>query len=1034
MFNKIIYWSLQYRPAVLLLAAGVTVAGIWSLVTMKVDILPDINKPTVTIFAEAEGLAAEEIERLVLTPIEAAVAGVPGLERVRGTASFGLAIINIEFTWNSDIYRNRQIIQERLAISQLPQGVVPVLGPVGSIMGEILWAGLTANDPQVSAMQLRTLADWTIRPALLRIPGVSEVLVMGGDVREWQINLNAERMMRYGMRLEDVEMKIRTALNNKSGSLLIQDGKEFPIRIILAPTDVIQLREIALGSMDGRPIRLADLAQVEEGANPAIRGTASINGQPGAILRVIRQPNAETLKVTEAIDQTLNALRPSLPDGVILQNDLFRQEWFIHAGLKNVLQALRDGALLVTIVLILFLMNLRTTAITLTAIPLSIFVTAIIFKAFGFSVNVMTLGGLAVAIGELVDDAIVDVENVFRRMRIWREHGRHENPKDVVFKASSEVRNSIVYATLLVAVAFMPIFFIPGVEGKLLTSLGAAYLVSLAASLLISLSVTPVLCSLLLAHGSNKSHAGETKFVQLIKKNFSPVIRYCINHLTAVAVVILAAIAASATLYVQAGKEGIPPFNEGSATVLVLAPVGTDVYTSNAYASKVGAALLQIKSVRSVSHITGRAGRDAHESGANRSEMQVVFRPGLEKHRKALFQEIQAVLNGFGEADFSLGQPITHRVEELLSGVRSPVVIKIFGDNAEDMRQAAETVLAQLQKQPSMKNPQIQKDVLVPEFRIYVDRNRLAEFGWSAGEVADELEMGLMGATVGQVRLGPASVDVVARYDVESKGNRMSLRDLSLPFAGAESLGSVADIRIEGGKNRFSHEGGKRTLVVSSNYLGTDIVGDVEITRSALAKVKLPAGVTVSYEGTYKSQKENTRRLAILSTVGLLLMFGVLYKAFRSVGIVLQIMFNIPTVLIGGMIGIWLTGGVINLAHLIGFISLAGIVSRNGIMLISRALQLIKAEGQEFSVATVVQATLDRVVPVLMTSLTASLALIPLMLAGGEPGKELLNPLAVVIFGGLASSTVISLFLTPAIFYRFGKKAALAARAESSGF
>ena len=1035
MFDKIIFLSLKYRLAVMLLAVAVIVAGIWSLATMRVDILPNINKPTVTIFAEAEGFAAEEIERLVLTPIEAAVAGVPGLERVRGTASFGLAIINIEFTWNSDIYRNRQIIQERLAISQLPEGVTPVLGPVGSIMGEILWAGVTADDPnKVSAMQLRTLADWTIRPALLRIPGVSEVLVMGGDVREWQINLNAERMKRYNMRLEDVEMKIRTALNNKSGSILIQNGKEFPIRIIMAPTEVAQLREIAIGNMDGRPIRLADLAIVEEGANPAIRGTASINGQPGAILRVIRQPDAETLKVTEAIDTALNSLGESLADGVTLYNDLFRQEWFIHAGLKNVLEALRDGAILVTIILILFLMNLRTTAITLTAIPLSIFVTAIIFKFFDFSVNVMTLGGLAVAIGELVDDAIVDVENVFRRLRIWRENGQKEPVKDIVFKASREVRNSIVYATLLVAVAFMPIFFIPGVEGKLLASLGAAYLVSLIASLLISLSVTPVMCSFLLAKGSNKSHEGETKFVQLIKKKFTPLIRYCVNHLNIVAIVIVAAIIASATLYVKAGKEGIPPFNEGSATVLVLAPVGTDVYTSNAYASKVGEALLKIKSVRSVSHITGRAGRDAHESGANRSEMQVVFQPGLEKHRKALFKEIQEVLNGFGDADFSLGQPITHRVEELLSGVRSPVVIKIFGDNTNDMPQAAEIVLAKLQELPTMKNPQIQKDVLVPEFRIYVDRNRLAEYGLSSGEVAEELEMGLMGATVGQVRLGPASVDVVARYDLESKGNMVSLRDLSLPFAGAESLGSVADTKIEGGKNRFSHEGGKRTLVVSSNYQGGNIVGDVEKVRSALTNTKLPTGVTVSYEGTYKSQKENTRRLAILSVIGLFLMFGVLYKAFKSVGIVLQIMFNIPTVLIGGIIGIWITGGIINLAHLVGFISLAGIVSRNGIMLISRALQLIKMEGQEFSVDTVVKATLDRVVPVLMTSLTASLALIPLMLAGGEPGKELLNPLAVVIFGGLISSTIISLFLTPAIFYRFGKKAALAASAESSGF
>lgn len=1034
MFNKIIFWSLKHRPLVLFLAIVIMIAGMWSLSTMKVDILPDINKPTVTIFAEAEGFAAEDVERLVLTPIEASVAGVPGLERMRSTASFGLAIINIEFTWDSDIYRSRQIIQERLSISRLPEGVKPVLGPVGSIMGEIMWVGITANDSSVDAMQLRTLADWTIRPALLRIPGVSEVLVMGGDVREWQINLNAEQMKRYGMRLEDVEMKIKTALNNKSGGILIQGNKEFPLRIMMAPSEVSQLSEIAIGNMDNKPIRLADLANVEEAANPAIRGTASINGKTGAILRVIRQPNAETLKVTEAVDTALRSLESSLPTGVALHNDLFRQEWFIHSGLSNVLEALRDGTILVIIILILFLMNLRITLITLTAIPLSILVAVIVFRFFDLSVNVMTLGGLAVAVGELVDDAIVDVENVSKRLREWRQKGSiGASITEVVFKASSEVRNSIVYATILVAVVFLPIFFIPGVEGRLLSSLGAAYLISLVASLMVSLSVTPVLSSYLLTKGSNKGHEEETRLVKAIKKKIAPMILWSIHHVKIVLISTVATIFIALVLYVMAGKEGIPPFNEGSATVLVLAPVGTDVNTSNAYASQVGEALLKIKQIQSVSHITGRAGRDAHESGSNRSEMQVVFKPGLEKHRKVLFNEIQGVLNEFGEADFSLGQPITHRVEELLSGVRSPVVIKLFGDNAEDMRQAGEIVLAKLQNEPTMKNPQIQKDVLVPEFRIYIDRNRLAEFGLSAGEVAEELEMGLMGSTVGQVRLGPASVDVIARYDSESR-NSLSLRDLSLPFVNAESLGSVADAKIESGKNRFSHEGGKRTLVVSSNYQGRDIVGDVEKIKEILTKTKLPTGVTVSYEGTYKSQKENSRRLAILFGLGLLLIFGILYKAFRSVPLVLQIMLNIPTVFIGGIIGVWMTGGIINLAHLIGFISLAGIVSRNGIMLLGRCLQLVRKEQEPFSPETILKATLDRVVPVLMTSLVTALALIPLMLAGGEPGKELLNPLAVVIFGGLVSSTAISLFLTPAVFYRFGKKAATQSEVDTSGF
>lgn len=992
---------------------------------MRVDILPDINKPTVAIFAEAEGFAPEEIEKLVLNPIETAVAGAPGVERVRGTASFGLVIVNAEFSWGSDVYRNRQIIQERISRVQLPEKVRPVLGPVGSIMGEVIWVGVTSDNPAIDAMQLRTLADWTIRPSLLRVPGVAEIIVMGGELREWQINVNAEKLRRYNLRLEDIEMAVQNALNNKSGGVLVQGGKEYSLRILIAPKDINDLKTIAIGRTEGmengQPLRLADVANVEEGPSP-VRGGATIDGKPGAILRVVRQPDAETLKVTEGVDKALDSIRPGLPGGVSLRNDLFRQEWFIHSGLSNVIDALRDGTILVVIILIIFLMNLRTTMITLTAIPLSILMSAIIFKAFGFSVNVMTLGGLAVAIGELVDDAIVDVENVFRRIKEWKSNGQPGSIIDVVYTASSEVRNSIVYATILVAVVFLPIFFIPGVEGRLLGSLGAAYLISLVASLLVSLSVTPTLCSFLLAKGKGKNHEEDTRIVKFIKRKITPVIYWSIRNVKILMVTIGGALVIAIALYLMAGKEGIPPFNEGSANVLVLMPVGTDVNTSNNYASKVERAMMSIKGVRRVSHITGRAGVDAHESGANRSEMQVIFEPGMEKERERLFEEIQNKLKNFGEASFSVGQPITHRVEELLSGVRAPVVIKIYGDNPEDMKSVADTVVTELYKQPGINNPQIQKDVLVPEFRMYIDTNRIAEYGVSSGVVANELEMGMMGANIGQVRLGPASVNVIARYDVESKGTADALRNLPLAFTGASTLGDVADIRLEPGQNRFSHEGGKRVLVVSANYQGKNIVGAVDKVKTTIESSKLPTGVTVSFEGNYKSQKENSRRLGILFVLGLISIYGILYKAFKSVPTVIQIMMNIPTVLIGGIIGIWLTGGVVNLAHLVGFISLAGIVSRNGIMLISRCIQLARNEAHDFTPDVVVRATLDRVVPVLMTSLVTALALVPLLMSGGAPGKELLHPLAVVIFGGLVSSTIISLFLTPALFYKFGKK------------
>lgn len=1003
---------------------------------MKVDILPDINKPTVTIFAESPGMVAEQVEKLVLNPLEATLAGTPGATRISGNASFAQATVNMEFEWGSDTLRNRQVVQERLAQVVLPQGVKPTLGPSTSLLGEIIWVGMSSTNSKITPMELRTLADWTVRPALLKTPGVANVLVMGGDVREWQINLNAEQLRRYGIMIDDIRAKVENALTNKSGNFIIENEKEYPIRIFVAPSEVQELGNIAIGrnSMDGQVVRLGDVASLIEGQSP-IRGSGAIDGQQGVVLRVVRQSDAQTITVTDAIDKTFHSLSSSLPNGIKLHSSLFRQESFIRAGLQNVEDALRDGTILVIIVLVIFLMNLRMTFITLTAIPLSILVTAIVFKMFDLSVNVMTLGGIAVAVGELVDDAIVDVENIYRRLRLWMQGDKTEKREDVVLYASQEVRNSIVYATILVAVVFLPIFFMPGIEGRLLGALGSAYLVSLFASMIISLTVTPVLSALLLNDKSLKGHEKETKVVQYIKKKITPWIHWCIVHVKIIGIVTIIALLMTVGLYVFAGKEGIPPFNEGSMVVMVYLPAGTALSTTNEYIVKLETALLQIKGVRQVSNIAGRAKADPHGGGANTSEVQIALKEGFQEDRDRIFKDIQSVLDKFGNADFSLGQPITHRVEMLLSGVRAPIVVKIFGDNPEDMQKAGKIVVAELAKQKGITNPRIQQNTIVPEFRIYVDANRLAEYGLSSGQVAEDLEMGLMGDNLGQVRLGSASVDVVARFDAESKDSMTSLRDLALPFMEAPSVGSIGDVRIEGGLNSLDHEGGKRVLIVSANYQGSDVVGAVEKAKIVLESEKLPTGTTLSFEGNYKSQKESSRLLVIMFIIAVLMIFGVLYHAFKSVPIVLLIMTNIPTVFIGGMIGVWLTGGSINLAHLVGFISLAGIVSRNGIMLIGRSLALVKKEGNGFEPETIVHATLDRVVPVLMTSLVAALALIPLILAGKDPGKEMLNPLAVVIFGGLISSTFISLFLTPALFYRFGKKAAIESNnAEASGF
>jgi len=1016
MINKIIKQAIKYPWQILFLATVIIGLGIWSLLTMQVDVLPNVNKPTVAIFTEGEGLAPEEIERLILTPIESAVAGAPGVERVRGTASFGLAIIQIEFSWNSDIYRSRQIIQERLANVALPNGAKPVFGPVSSVMGEIMWAGVTSNN-KLSPMELRSLAEWTIRPVLMRTAGVSDVIIMGGDVKEWQINFKPERLRQTGLTFEDLANQVQGALRNKGGGILSQAGREYPIRVLIAPETITDLNDLAVGESDGRIIRLNEVAELREGASP-IRGTASIDGQPGIILRIIKQPEAETLAVTKAVDEAVWSLKNSLPADTFIHTDLFRQEWFIHSGLTNVMDALRDGTILVIIILMIFLFNWRTTTITIVAIPLSILATAIIFRLFGFSVNVMTLGGIAVAVGELVDDAIVDVENVYRRIQEWRESGKLIPLSEVVFKGSSEVRNSIIYATAIVAIVFLPIFFIPGVEGKLLAPLGLAYIISLIASLLVSLTVTPALCILLLGRDTTK-HRGDTKVVKWLKTALTPGINWSINNPKIIIGGLIVSLVIGGILYATSANEGIPNFNEDAMTINVTLPVGTALEASNEFAASIEQKLMTLPEVQRVSHTTGRAGADPHDSGANTSEIQLAFKPDSKKSRSEVATDVQKVIDSFGQmAAFTIGQPITHRLEELLSGVRAPIVIKIFGDNPDTLRVTAESIEQKLIAEPGVVNPQIQKDVVIPEIHLYPDPVRLSYEGLSSGQVADYLESALLGQNLGQVQIGSQQINVMLRADRFLRENSSGLKDVLRTSTG-RSFEEVGTIKVEDGRNRLSHEGGKRVLIVSAGFNGKDIIGAVDHIKQQIESSPLPIGLTMSFEGTYQSQKENSRRLMYMFIIGLVMIFLLLFKAFRSIPLVLQIMVNIPTALLGGIIAIRLTGGTISLAHLIGFISLAGIVSRNGIMLISHCLSLVREADGNITKEMVVKGTLDRLSPVLMTALTAALALVPFLIGAGESGKEILHPLAVVIFGGLISSTLISLFMTPSLFYRF---------------
>ena len=1020
MFDKIISWSINHRPHVLVLALFVVITGVWSLFTLKVDVLPDINKPTVAVFAEAEGYAPEDVERLVLAPLENAINGASGVVRMRGNAAFGLAIVSVEFDFGSDILKNRQIITERITRANLPDGITPVLGPSSSIMGEIVWAGLTDPTKQLDGMKLRTLADWTVRPALLKVPGVTDVAVMGGDVREWQILVNPIALQARGVTMEMVTMALRSSIPNRSGGIISQGSKEYAVRVIAQPNSLQELENIIINSEKGA-VRLSEIATLKEGASP-VRGSASVDGQEGVVLRIFKQSDAETLAVTKAIDETLKNLEPGMPKGVIIHNDLFRQEWFISSGLKNVFEALRDGTILIVIILLLFLMNFRITAITLTAIPLSILVSVILFKLMGFSVNVMTLGGLAVAIGELVDDAIVDVENVSRRLN--ENHGASEST-EVIRKASSEVRNSIVYATVLVAIVFLPVMFLPGVEGRLLASLGFAYLSALGASLVVSLSVTPVLSYYLLGKKAQKtgSASHESKVSIKIKHWLAPKILWSIGHGKILLGVVGVMVLLSAGLFFTMGKEGLPPFNEGSATISSFLPIGSSIGYSSGFAEKMEQEIKKIPGVLRTSHITGRSANDPHERGSEASDVYVVIDPSKIDESEKIFKEIQDVLNNYPQANHFFGQPITHRVEELLSGVRAPIVIKVFGDDPKEMAATGELIKSFLDKQPGVTNSQVQKELVVPELRIYPNTTALSASGVSAGELAETLESGLLGHPLGEVKQGSARIPVVVRFDDSGRGSLQNISDLALPIPGVASLGQVADVRLEGGRNRVAHEGGKRVLAVTANYQGKNVVGAVESVKQSLSQTTVPQGQIVSFEGTYQSQKESSRRLMFMFLIGGLLIALVLYNGFRSYKLVAQILLTVPTAFIGGIVAIWISAGTVNLAHLVGFIALTGIVSRNGIMLIGRCISMIKKDGAPFSAETIQTATLERVTPVLMTSLVTALSLIPLILAAKEPGKELLAPLAVVIFGGLISSTLITLFLTPAAFYMFGKKA-----------
>lgn len=1027
MLDRVIKFSLSHRLLVISLAAFLLAYGGWIAAHLPVDVFPDLNRPTVTIMTEALGLAPEEVETLVTFPLETSLNGLPGVERVRSSSGVGLSVVYVEFAWGTDIFRNRQLVQEKLTLAKekLPKNITPVMGPIASIMGEIQLVGLTSKDPKINPMDLRTVADWAIRPRLLSIPGVAQVISIGGGVRQYQILLSAEKIQKLQLPIADIEHNLAEISLNSTGGFINIEKNESLIRVLGAIRDRDEILNSVVGLHLGKPVLVKDIAEVKE-APQVMRGDASVNANPGVIMSIQKQPGASTIDLTVEIEKALKELEKTLPKYVELNPDLFKQANFIETSIENVKEALRDGVILVLIVLFLFLLNFRTTMITITAIPLSFVLSAIVFKLFGLSVNTMTLGGLAIAIGELVDDAIVDVENVFRRLR---ENKQSEKPKNlllVIYEASSEVRNSIVIATIIVCLVFLPLFSMGGIEGKLFIPLGISYIISLLASMVVSLTVTPSLCSYLLTTGKLLEHKDGT-LVRFLKRIDTHILHKSIKHPRIVIAVTMVLFLGAFALSFKMGRDFLPKFNEGTATISMMAQPGISLEESNKLGNLAESLILKSPEVKSVSRRTGRAEQDEHAEGVHSSEIDVDFKEGG-RPREVVLNEIRANLKQVDGVFINVGQPISHRLDHLLSGVRAQIAIKVFGSDLATLRAKGAEIKKAIEGTSGLVDLQTEQQVLIPQVKIQLVREEALKYGIVVGDLAQLMEKALQGEVVGQILEGQKNIDVLMRFDEKSRSDLELIKKTqikTMPDGTKITVEKVADVFESTGPNIINRENAQRRIVVLANSSGRDLDSLVrEIQAKVNKKVQLPDGYFVSYGGQFESQQQAAKLMTFLAALSILGIFIVLYMHFKSIFIAIQVMLNIPMAFIGGIVAIYLTDKTISVASLVAFVTLCGIASRNGIMMISHYLHLMKHEGEKFTEEMVIRGSLERLVPVLMTALTAILGLIPLALAGGAPGKEILHPVAVVIVGGLVSSTLLDMFVTPAVFYHFGKKSA----------
>lgn len=1023
MLNRIIGFSLKNRILVLIITGLILVVGTIVTVNSEVDVFPDLNAPTVVVMTEARGYAPEEIEKTVIFPIETAVNGATGVRRVRSSATTGFAVVWVEFDWGMDIYRARQIVSEKLSTieGQLPENVdSPVLGPQSSILGEMLIIGLTSDS--IPLLDVRTYADKILRPQILGIGGVSQVTVMGGDIREYQIQIDLEKMKHYGVSLSEMLNAASNINTNVGGGTIYEYGNEYIVKGEISTSNVDDIGLAVVRSDENGIVLIRDVAEVKIGEKLPKLGVASKDDKPAVLLTVTKQPNVDTNSLTDDIEAELAEIKKTMPDGMNVYTDIFKQADFINNSISNIQRSLIEGAIFVIVVLFFFLMNTRTTVISLVALPLSVIITVVILHLFGYTLNTMSLGGIAIAMGALVDDAIVDVENVYKRLRANKllPDGERQSTLDVVFHSSAEVRMPIFNSSLIIIASFLPLFFLSGIEGRLLIPLGISFIVALLASTLVALTVTPVLCSYLLG-STDKAIGNDPRLVVMLKSHYGNGLKWCLSHRNLTLGIVGALFVVSGICFTTLGRSFLPSFNEGSFTINVATVPGVSLDVSNRIGQEAERAIMSVPEIKTVARKTGRAELDEHSRGVNASEFEAPYEI-VDRPRSEIMKELREKLTAIPGTNIEIGQPISHRIDAMLSGSQSQIAIKLFGSDLNQLYRTGSQIKNLISEIPDIVDVNIEQQVSRPELSITPRRDMLARYGITINDFSEFINVVLSGEIVSQVYENGYPFDITVKADHSMVNKIDRIKSLMIDSnQGKIPLEYVADVRSSEGPNSINRENVSRRIVVSANVSNSDLRGAVKSIQKAINdNVELPEGYYVSYGGQFESEETASRTLAAASILALLIIVILLYQEFKDVKESLIILVNLPLAMIGGVLILVLTGRELNIPAIIGFISLLGITTRNGMLLISRYNHL-KSEGLELH-DIIFRGSVDRLNPILMTAFTTALALIPLAVNSTAPGNEIQSPMAIVILGGLLSSTVLNVFIVPVLYYFINKK------------